>query len=253
MGRAARGNHRAPTRTRWVASAVALVALAVVLGVGFTAAVLHRPSRAFADGSDWSAPPSTAATLAETRAARPSIDRATRAAPRLALPTTPRFPSHAPVLLVGDSLAVGIADALTAAWPDRALTVEAEEGRSASTSVALLADHAAATGPVWVVSLGTNDAAEEFPAAARAMVRLAGPSRCVLWFDVHRPDLQEPVDAELARLARRHDNVHVLGWQALADAHPEWFGWDGIHPDTPGYAARAAMAVDAVAQLCTTG
>lgn len=179
-------------------------------------------------------------------------EQASRARPPSPAHPAPRYAAETPVLLLGDSLDVGIADQLAAAWPERSVTVEAEIGRSTSTAAALLADQADSTAPVWVVSLGTNDAPEDFPAAARELLRLAGPSRCVLWYDIHRPADQDAINATLGRLASRSVNLHVLGWHALAEAYPEWVGWDGIHPTTEGYLARAAMATDAVARYCTT-
>ena len=243
---------------------MALVAL-LVAGVTFGAAVLRWPhvgsvaasARPGAAGAGVISHPVAAAASGGSSADAPSghlaVSRVGMVAPRPAPQLPPRYPARAPVLLVGDSLAVGIADLLTTGWPKRAVSVEAEVGRATSTSAALLADHAETTGPVWVVSLGTNDLPSDFPAAARALMRLAGPSRCVLWYDVHRASTQDQINADLARLARRHENLHILGWQALAQAHPEWFGPDGIHPAEAGYLARASLATRAVASQCTVG
>ncbi len=71
--------------------------------------------------------------------------------------------------------------------PDRQIVVEAAEGRNTGTSVALVADHAAYTPSIWVVSLGTNDNSDEFADNAEALMELAGHDRCVLWYDVYRP------------------------------------------------------------------
>jgi hypothetical protein len=183
-----------------------------------------------------------------------SVDPAAGLGPQVeAPPIGPRFSAHTPVFLVGDSLAVGIADPLISALPGRAVTVEALEGRMTSTAVGLLADHAATTAPIWVVSLGTNDLPADFPTGARAMLRLAGPDRCVLWYDVYRTSTQDQINATLTQLARRHANLHLLGWEALAQANPGWFGPDGIHPAQEGYLARTMLATDAITSLCTTG
>lgn len=232
-----------------------MVVVAVAVCATVVTVAAHGPRVAVAADADalGGAAVGGAASPPAAQPARQSFDRVNAVTPRSGGLLGPRFPSRAPVLLVGDSLAVGIAGPLAAAWPNRTVTVEALEGRNTSTSAALLADHASATGPIWVVSLGTNDLPTDFPAAARTMMRLAGPSRCVVWYDVHRVDTQDAVNATLSRLAGRHANLHLLGWAALAQAHPEWFGYDGIHPDTAGYLARASLATDAVAQLCTTG
>ena len=183
-----------------------------------------------------------------------SVDPAAGLGPQVeAPPAGPRFSASTPVFLVGDSLAVGIADPLIAALPTRAVTVEALEGRMTSTAVTLLSDHATTTAAIWVVSLGTNDLPSDFPTAARALLRLAGPDRCVLWYDVHRASTQDEINATLAALAVHHPNLHLLQWQTLADAHPEWFGLDGIHPAQEGYLARTTLATDAITSVCTTG
>lgn len=257
MGRAAKAKHGAtPQRARRMPSALVMVVAAVV-GVALIGGfALRQPLRAAAaDNGPQAAQVDlglAAATSVPTNAV--PVDPAAGLGPQVeAPPVGPRFSATAPVYLVGDSLAVGIADPLTSALPARAVTVEALEGRNTSTAVALLRDHAATTAPIWVVSLGTNDLPADFPAAARAMLRLAGPSRCVLWYDVHRASTQDQINATLSGLARRHANLHLLDWEALAQAHPEWFGLDGIHPDTAGYLARTALATDAVRSLCTAG
>jgi len=168
----------------------------------------------------------------------------------LASQTQP-YPVAAPVLLLGDSLAVGITYDLQTAWPQRVISVDAEVGRSTPTQATSLESYATSSPPVWVVSLGTNDAPDTFAAAARQIVRLAGPRRCLVWYDVHRPTTQDAINAELHQLAARHPNVHLLDWAALADANPQWFGSDGIHPATEGYTQRAQLAVQGVAQWCT--
>ena len=160
-------------------------------------------------------------------------------------------PAAAPVLLLGDSLAVGISYDLQTSWSARVISMDAEVGRSTPTQAAILAPYAASSPPVWVVSLGTNDSPDTFPAAARQIVRLAGPRRCLVWFDVHRPSTQDAINAELHQLADRHRNVHLLDWSSLAAANPQWFGSDGIHPTTDGYTQRAQLAVQGVAQWCT--
>ncbi len=183
-----------------------------------------------------------------------SVDPAAGLGPQVeAPPVGPRFAANTPVFLVGDSLAVGIADPLISALPTRAVTVEALEGRMTSTAVQLLADHAATTAPIWVVSLGTNDLPTDFPASARAMLRLAGPSRCVLWYDVYRASTQDQINATLTQLARHHANLHILGWEALSDRRTRAGSGSTGSTRQAGYLARTALATDAVSSLCTNG
>ena len=116
--------------------------------------------------------------------------------------------------------------------------------------VSLLAPYAATSASTWVVSLGTNDNPEEFPDQAAAVMDLAGPNRCVVWFDVWRVDTDESINATLNQLAARHPNLHVVPWHDVSAAHPEWFSGTDVHPSTAGYAVRGQLAVDAVNREC---
>lgn len=167
------------------------------------------------------------------------------------VPAPPTFPPNTSVLVIGDSLAVGIAEQVTSEVPDRQIVVEAAEGRNTGTSVALVADHAAYTPSIWVVSLGTNDNSEEFADNAEALMELAGHDRCVLWFDVYRPVESDEINASLRGIQASHSNMEILNWQDMALAHPEWFSSDGIHPSAEGYLQRSKLATRAVSDTCT--
>jgi hypothetical protein len=147
-------------------------------------------------------------------------------------------------------LAVGIAGYLDAGLGERPLTTDAAEGRGSATMVSLLAPYAASSAPTWVVSLGTNDNTEEFPDQAATVMELAGPDRCVVWFDVWRVDTDESINATLDQLAAEHPNLHVIPWHDTSAVHPEWFSGADVHPSTAGYAVRGQLAVDAVNREC---
>jgi len=48
-------------------------------------------------------------------------------------------------------------------------------------------------------------------------------------------------ETEVSRHAAdvHHPTLHVLEWDAMARAHPSWFGSDGVHPSMTGYRERA--------------
>jgi hypothetical protein len=164
----------------------------------------------------------------------------------------PQFAADTPVHLLGDSLAVGIEQDVIQALAPRTVVTDAAEGRRTATSVALLAANAPSTSPIWIVSLGTNDNPETFADQAAQLVELAGPDRCVVWFDIWRSDTQDSVNAALGSLAAAHPNVHVIEWYAAALAHPEWFTGLDVHPSSIGYGERGQLAVQAVDEYCTT-
>jgi hypothetical protein len=157
------------------------------------------------------------------------------------------------VLLVGDSLAVGIAPYVDAGLGERLLTVEAAEGRGTGTQVDLLDGYAGTSAPIWIVSLGTNDNPEDFTDVAPDVLRLAGPDRCVVWFDIWRSGTDDEVNATLDALALKHDNLHLVRWHETSELHPEWFSGYDVHPASDGYAVRGQMAIDAVATSCDSG
>ncbi len=153
-------------------------------------------------------------------------------------------PTHQ-VLHYGDSLAVGTG--LFLPHYLRGWTIRQ------STSVSLHADAGSRTlasfplPHVVVISLGTNDdpgAVTAFAHDVRAVIRAAGPERCVIWSTVVRPPYNgvsyDGYNNVLRRAARSYQSFHVFDWQALARTHPQWFGSDGVHPSMAGYRARAA-------------
>lgn len=156
-----------------------------------------------------------------------------------------------PVLLLGDSLAVGIQYYVDAGLGDRVLTMDAAEGRGTATSASLLSPYAETSAPVWIVSLGTNDNPEEFEAQASSIMDLAGPDRCVVWFDVWREDTDDSINATLAELVSENPSLHLIPWHETSSQHTDWFSGTDVHPSSEGYAVRGQMAVDAVNEYCS--
>jgi lysophospholipase L1-like esterase len=103
---------------------------------------------------------------------------------------------------------------------------------------------------VVVVSAGTNDdpgRISGFARLVRQALAVAGPDRCVIWSAIVRPPYAgvsySGYNRALRSIARTHPTLHVFDWDAIAEAHPSWFGSDGVHPSMTGYRARArAMA-----------
>jgi hypothetical protein len=156
------------------------------------------------------------------------------------------------IFVDGDSLAVGTSSYLASVLRGWKLSAAAQVGRRADEGVRALQSRGSSLERVIVVDLGTNDdpaLVGRFASYVKAVVRAAGPSRCVIWSTIHRPPVNgvsyDGYNRALKALDRTYRNLHVFDWAAMAAAHPEWFGADSIHPDADGYRARAA----AVARL----
>jgi lysophospholipase L1-like esterase len=151
------------------------------------------------------------------------------------------------VLHYGDSLTVGTGVYLPSFLPGWSITESATVGRHTVDAPRELRSLSASLPHVLVISLGANDdpsSVAAFATEVRRIATTAGASRCVIWSTVVRPPYNgvsyEGYNRVLQRAARANANFRVFDWQALARAHPQWFGSDGVHPTADGYRARAA-------------
>ena len=161
------------------------------------------------------------------------------------------------VLNYGDSLAVGTQLFLgryLAGWHVRS---ETEISKHAGDVPVELRSFGAALPRVVVVSAGTNDdpgAVSRFARTVREALAVAGPSRCVIWATIVRPPYAgvsyAGYNRALQTIAMHHPTLHVLDWAAMAQAHPGWFGSDGVHPSMNGYRARAAATARLIRTAC---
>jgi len=170
------------------------------------------------------------------------------------------------VAVVGDSLTVPIASALTKdlkkdGWKD--VRVDAEVGRAMSSSALVPSGITAIKGlkrkgfdpPAWIVALGTNDVSvtgdqRELRAWIEQLLATIGPHQ-VIWVNLWRTDTPafeqraQRFNALLAQVASDHDNVRVLDWAKTVEGHPEFFGPDKIHLSLRGDDQRTKAIVDA--------
>lgn len=117
----------------------------------------------------------------------------------------------------------------------------------------------------WVIALGTNDAADVYVGSSvslatrisRMMSVIGG--RPVLWVNVKSLVASGPYaesnlelwDQALAQACARYPNMRIFDW--AADVRNSWFIADGIHYTSPGYAARAHLIADALADAFPAG
>jgi hypothetical protein len=165
------------------------------------------------------------------------------------IPLPGQAASRAPrsVLHYGDSLAVGTGIYLPSFLPGWSIAQSTGVSRHADDGPSAVRSLRSSLPRVIVISLGTNDdprAVTAFARDVREIVRLAGPSRCVIWSSVVRPPYDGVSYAGyndvLRRAAVRYASLRVFDWGTMAHRHPEWFGSDGVHPTATGYRVRAA-------------
>lgn len=113
----------------------------------------------------------------------------------------------------------------------------------------------------WVLALGTNDTADVAVGShvgrldrVREMMALIGPRDPVLWVDVKSLVYSGPYaesnmalwNSALRSACAGHRNLRVYDWASAAK--DKWFISDGIHFNTPGYAARALLIAHGLAE-----
>jgi peptidoglycan/LPS O-acetylase OafA/YrhL len=159
-------------------------------------------------------------------------------------PLPPPPPTGGPVLVVGDSITLGSADALRAALGP-ATTIDARVGRQFAAAPGIVAAWSARQhGPVVVV-LGANGTVQ--PDDVDELVTAAGPARIVLvGVDVPRR-WQDPNNAALRAAAARHaPQVVFVDWLDLVARNPGSLGPDGVHPGARGRSLLAGAIARAV-------
>lgn len=166
------------------------------------------------------------------------------------------------VVVLGDSLTVGIWDALYRnLGRDRSVKVaaifgEGFDGGAFSTALGDLLlpkaarEYAVDDPSVAVVALGTNtvwDGGDVDLALANQQAAVAGfGDACLVWVTLVGESAWDAegaarLEADAATWADR-----TVDWAGAVTEHPEYLGDDGIHATPAGYAARASMIAEAV-------
>ncbi len=164
------------------------------------------------------------------------------------------------VVVIGDSLAVGMAPALQGLLPERPVLVDARIGRPLDEGMSVLAgsDPPRAS---FAYSLFTNDdpvRIEQLDAAVRSSVAALGPHGCAVWATIVRPKVggrtYARVNARLRALAldpALSGRLLIADWaQAVRGHRKQWLAKDGVHGTAAGYLARAQLYADALTS-CT--
>jgi hypothetical protein len=145
----------------------------------------------------------------------------------LELPARPE--SDPTAFVLGDSIALGSADAITSALAAWTTTIDAVVGRPSSSGVAIAETAAATDRTAVVVELGTNDHdAAAFAANARQILRELAPVPLVVWVMPRAPfDVTVDVRRDITRLVARTPNGVLADWAAAVP--DDALSSDGVH------------------------
>ncbi|MBM6699257.1 acyltransferase [Bifidobacterium pullorum subsp. saeculare] len=146
----------------------------------------------------------------------------------------------------GDSVMLGAASALTAAFPG--VTVDAAVSRFIRDAPGLVTDarQRGNLGKFVVISMNTNSVATE--AQFQAIADAAGEGHVLVIVTAHGDRSWIPVANQAARAwVAAHPGMATLAdWDQAIAAHPEWLNTDGIHPTQPGCDLYATTVRDAI-------
>jgi len=193
------------------------------------------------------APPPTFATTTAPAAAPPETAPQPSVAPPLPPPEAVRV-TGPPVLLIGDSVMLRTAQSLIG-FLSPFSKIDAKVSRQFGQGDDIIRFYRAANYPASavIVHLGTNGPPNA--AMVESIIAAAGPVPVLLVnVRVARPyELQ--VNVLLDEAARRHPNVRVVNWWALAGGHPEWFESDLVHPNNEGVKAYVGLITSAIVSV----
>jgi hypothetical protein len=168
------------------------------------------------------------------------------------------------MIVIGDSLAVGMAGYLRGDLPGWDVAIDGRTGRPLGEGMQLLSEAPLPTGSrgahaILAFSLFTNDTpanVDALDAAVRESVSHLGPHGCAIWATIARPPLNgvsyRVVNDRLMALAAEpelYGRLLIVPWKREYGRHPSWQRPDHVHATAEGYAARAQMYAD-VARGC---
>jgi len=198
------------------------------------------------------APGTSTSTTTSPAAPTPPLPEIPNATPTPSPSTTPGTATGTSVLLIGDSLGLGIQPYLSGLLTGWSLTSDSRTGRPLAEGMERWRAERG-TAAVSAFSLFTNDAPTN-TSALEAAVRESAGSGCAVWATIVRPpqggQSYARANAVLERLAQElPGRVVVVPWAQAVKANPALVSGDGVHATTQGYQQRAQMYAQAI-QSC---
>jgi hypothetical protein len=198
-----------------------------------------------------SQPPAKPATTTAKASTVPARDTTTkRAVVHVPAPRRIVVPHHTyvgSVTAIGDSVMLDAAPVLQRRLP--AIDIDASTDRAVETGITALEAKVARgqrDGPI-VFHLGNNSSFR--PSQVGHVLQIASGRRVVLVTDhCSYCAWVPPNNSVMHAFCTRVGRCFVADWESLANAHPEWFGADGVHMPVGGAGAQAytQLVVDAL-------
>lgn len=100
-----------------------------------------------------------------------------------------------------------------------------------------------------LLNIGTNGTITDDQ--AEQVVELIGKDRQIFWVTAHVPtqSWQNQVNAQIAKTAKKHANVHVIDWHGRAQNQSGWFADDNVHPNTTGNRQLTNLIANRIAEV----
>jgi hypothetical protein len=177
-----------------------------------------------------------------------------------AIPAPSRRTLPRDVLVIGDSLAMGMAEPLQAALPGWRVRTDARIGRPLAEGLRILGRQSSPPA-ILAFSLFTNDDPRNTPALEAAVRATATrPASCAVWSTIVRPPVNgvsyDAANSLLARLANDPElalGLQVVDWAAEVVRSPSLVSpRDGVHATPAGYRALALLYAAAI-RSCAGG
>lgn len=138
------------------------------------------------------------------------------------------------VTAIGDSVMASSSDLLHKLMPNS--IVDAAVSRQGDVGVSLINSYLQ-KGQLQenvLIGLGTNGPISD--SDMQQILDLVGPHRQIYWINVVVPTRpwQNQVNQQLASVAQKHKNFHVIDWYGYAHSNSSWFYDDKTHPNNVG-------------------
>jgi len=171
-------------------------------------------------------------------------------------PSTGR--SSGSLVLIGDSLAVGVRSLLPGLLPGWQVSVDGRVSRPLAEGLSVLRSASIPSdgSTVLAISLFTNDDPShtaQLRTAVQQTLDRVGSNGCVVWATIARPPVNgvsyDAANSLLRRMAQSDSRLRIVPWAEQTAARPSLLGPDGVHPTPAGYQLRARLYAQA-AQSC---